>query len=77
MPKQSCRKMSHTINGEDLRLLWHEIEYGSRSNKEILRKTTCSTLNDAHEICARRYEVKFFLWLKNCHGANSNSRNGC
>ena len=51
--------MSHTINGEDLRLLWHEIEYGYRSNKEITRKTTSSTLNDAHEICARRYEVKF------------------
>ena len=67
--------MSHTINGEDLRLLLHEIEYGYRSNKEIARKTTCPTLKDAHTICAsvpvyytgilygiytiRRYEVKY------------------
>ena len=57
--------MSHTINGEDLRLLWHEIEYGYRSNKEIARKTTCPTLKDAHKICTsvysiRRYEVKYY-----------------
>ena len=47
--------MSHTINGEDLRLLLHEIEYGYRSNKEIARKTTCPTLKDAHTICASVY----------------------
>ena len=47
--------MSHTINGEDLRLLWHEIEYGYRSNKEIARKTTCPTLKDAHKISASIY----------------------